>query len=211
MIVAFARYWRILLNRKELESLSFLFMPQATVHQVTNPFKDLDWLEGSAEQGKHGRGNGRDGPHSRKTVHEPSTWEDLNATWWASWPPSARSHVASFSRDWCSSICKASAGHAHHEDYTGDVTLSNLVKPCQTLSNLVKTFEQIRRVGRWVTTIPGWTILQRQTWEPANILSIRCRFFPQLMQGPDMKFVTSGTSGTCVYKKKLDSCKVVKN
>ena len=43
------------------------------------------------------------------------------------------------------------------------VTLSNLVKPCRTLSNLVKTFEQIRRVGRWVTTIPGWTILQRQT------------------------------------------------
>ena len=120
MFVAFARYWRILLNRKELESLSFLFMPQATVHQVTNPFKDLDWLEGSAEQGKHGRGNGRDGPHSRKTVHEPSTWEDLNATRWASWPPSARSHVASFSRDWCSSICEASAGHAHHEDYTGD-------------------------------------------------------------------------------------------
>ena len=42
-------------------------------------------------------------------------------------------------------------------------TIPVMILHLVTVSNLFKTFEQIRRVGRWVTTIPGWTILQRQT------------------------------------------------
>ena len=84
----------------------------------TSTFQDLNSSE-TAEQIKHERGSGGDGPNPSKALHGSSSIKDLEGTRRTFRPRPARPHAPSLPCYWHSSICKIPAGDADHEDNTG--------------------------------------------------------------------------------------------